>query len=239
MVTFRSFLQLTTKTIMEYRAYYRRNLPHYQPKGETYFVTFRLVGSIPAEVVKKLTIERKNLEEIFLRDRILSKGYITLINRIFFQKYEAFLDPAEHGPRWLIQDDIAEIIRTTLHYWDRKRIDMIAYCIMPNHVHAVIKVYPVDENGKEFYLTKFMHSIKGYSARQANIILGRTGNPFWHEETYDRVVRNQQELIRTIQYIRNDPRKIKPFPQEYIPTRIFTHPDYLNLVCNSDIPPPF
>lgn len=48
-----------------FNTYYRRNLPHYQPLGYTYFVTYRLSGSLPLEVIKKLKGEReKQLKEI-------------------------------------------------------------------------------------------------------------------------------------------------------------------------------
>jgi hypothetical protein len=49
----------------DFKTYYKRNLPHYQPVGYTYFVTYRLNGSLPVEVIKKMKDEReKQLKEI-------------------------------------------------------------------------------------------------------------------------------------------------------------------------------
>ncbi len=44
---------------MEYRLYYQRHLPHFQPPGATLFITFRLAGSLPPEVLRRLTEETR------------------------------------------------------------------------------------------------------------------------------------------------------------------------------------
>lgn len=52
-----------------------------------------------------------------------------------------------------------------------------------------------------------MGSLKGVTAREANKILGRTGEPFWQHESYDHRVRNAEEFERIRQYIENNPVK--------------------------------
>jgi len=47
---------------LDYREYYRRNLPHLQPRGATFLINFRLAGSLPAEVVKRFRVEALELE---------------------------------------------------------------------------------------------------------------------------------------------------------------------------------
>jgi putative transposase len=42
-----------------YKQFYRRRLPHIQPEGATFFVTFRLAGSLPDEAIKRLLEERE------------------------------------------------------------------------------------------------------------------------------------------------------------------------------------
>ena len=64
-----------------------------------------------------------------------------------------------------------------LHYGDQvlNHYRLQAWVVMPNHVHLLIS--PLAE------LAKIMHSVKGFTARQANQILGRVGLPFWQKES--------------------------------------------------------
>ncbi len=48
-------------------------------------------------------------------------------------------------------------------------------------------------------------AIKSYSARKANHILGRTGEPFWQDESYDHWIRKDDEINRIIRYIEWNP----------------------------------
>lgn len=106
------------------------------------------------------------------------------------------------GPRWLEKKEIAEIVKRDLHYYDGKDYQLLAYCIMPNHVHMVLVIMNHD---KPFYA--ILQSLKRHSAREANKTLNRVGNPFWHEESYDHVVRNSDELNRVIRYVLDNPVK--------------------------------
>lgn len=47
--------------------------------------------------------------------------------------------------------------------------------------------------------------LKGATAQEANLILNRTGNPFWQHESYDRVVRNTTEFRKIENYILQNP----------------------------------
>jgi hypothetical protein len=60
-------------------------------------------------------------------------------------------------------------------------------------------------------------SLKGATARQANLALGRTGQPFWQEESYDRLVRNGEEFRRIQRYIEYNPVKacLAASPEQY------------------------
>jgi hypothetical protein len=69
---------------------------------------------------------------------------------------------------------------------------------MPNHVHVLIEV------NEGWSLSKIMHGWRSYTANEANRILGRTGK-FWMEEYYDRYIRNDNHLQKTINYILNNP----------------------------------
>jgi REP element-mobilizing transposase RayT len=76
---------------------------------------------------------------------------------------------------------------------------------MPNHLHIVFT--PLKESrGKYYPLSKIMHSLKRHTAREGNLILGREG-AFWQHENYDHVVRDEAELERIIRYILYNPVK--------------------------------
>lgn len=80
---------------------------------------------------------------------------------------------------------------------------------MPNHVHLLISPF--------VEVAQLMRRLKGYTARQANRILGRTGEAFWQEESYDHWVRDEREWTRIIGYIENNPVRagLAARPQEY------------------------
>ena len=50
-----------------------------------------------------------------------------------------------------------------------------------------------------------MRWLKGSTARAANLILGRTGQPFWQDESYDHYLRDARQLVKTIRYIEENP----------------------------------
>ena len=73
---------------------------------------------------------------------------------------------------------------------------------MPNHIHYLLK--PL----KDVELEEITHSIKSYTAHEANKILKRKGS-FWQEETFDRYIRNRKHFVNVIKYIENNPVKAK------------------------------
>ena len=186
------------------KVYFRRKLPHYQPAAGIFFITFRLANSLPREIVIRLRKEREDELRQAGQDKILSYK----VQKKYFGKYDEYLDRVQHGPMWLRDKRIAKIMADTLHYWDGKRYELLSYCIMPNHVHVVLSVaqeQPVGQvNNLSYVLSRILHSIKRHTAREANILLGRTG-AFWQHESYDHVVRDGKELERVVAYVLNNP----------------------------------
>jgi putative transposase len=187
--------------MLRYKRFYRRHLPHFQPPGATLFVTYRLAGSVPRCVAERLSQEAKR------RQRVLDSigdpeerrrwCYIEL-NRLF-GKWDAVLDGAEAGPSWLGSPKVARLVAEALHSRDGREYDLVAFCIMPNHVHVVFApLCRVD--GSYHSLSSIMRSLKGRTARQANLVPGRRG-AFWQHENYDHVVRDEAELSRIITYV--------------------------------------
>jgi REP element-mobilizing transposase RayT len=196
------------------KEFYRRHLPHWQPQGAVLFVTFRLKGSLPYEVIESLRAERESAK-ISLRGLPTSEHAYqnALDDQRYFDQWEEYLDKAGFGPRWLSQPEIAGIMKEALRYRDGKVFDLHAYCIMSNHVHVIFEPlskskWQSDLPGSEYHsdLHKIMQSLKRHTARQANIILSREG-PFWQDESYDRVIRDSEEYVSVIHYVLENPVK--------------------------------
>ncbi len=91
-------------------------------------------------------------------------------------------------------------MQTALLAFDERRYGLLAWCVMPNHVHVLLEVragYPLES---------VVHTWKSYTAKAANRLLERTG-PFWAREYFDRFMRDEAHLARTIEYIEANPVK--------------------------------
>lgn len=184
--------------------FYRRNLPHITLNQKAYFITFWLNKAIPTNVMVKFKhmydLELKVLSK--LKDQIEMKIKIYDLQKKYFGIFDNYLDRSENNVKWLSDIRIANIVRESILYRDKRDYELLCYNIMPNHVHLVIYVERFVKP-----LHKILQSLKRHTARQSNIILNRTGNPFWHPESYDHYVRDHLELSRILDYTINDPFK--------------------------------
>ena len=116
-----------------------------------------------------------------------------------FAAQDRRLDVAISGPRWLQQPQVAACVAETLLLGERawKKYDLLAWVIMSNHVHVLLTPH--------VEMKKVTRAIKSDSARKANQILGRTGEPFWQDESYDHWMRKDEEMNRIIRYIERNP----------------------------------
>jgi putative transposase len=197
------------------KEYYRRHLPHWQPQDAVFFVTFRLKDSLPFKVIESLREEHKHARIALLQLVESEQAEQNAVDeRRYFEAWDDYLDRAETGPRWLSQPEIAEIVKEALHYRDGKVFDLHSYSIMSNHVHVVFASLIRSEYHSalpnksdcqsDLPLNKIMQSLKRHTARRANSFLGREG-AFWQDESYDRVIRDNDEYIRTVNYVLENP----------------------------------
>jgi REP element-mobilizing transposase RayT len=191
----------------EHRIYYERNLPHYQPPGATLFVTCRLAGSIPRAVQKQLAQEAMRTQQIIdaIADPQERAARCDIEQRRSFARWESELDQADPELFWLKEPQVAGMVAKSLQYRDGVQYHLLAYSIMPNHLHLLFTPHR-DAKGNYFSLAKIMHSLKLYTASEANRLLGREGQ-FWQHESYDHVVRDESELQRIVSYILLNPVK--------------------------------
>lgn len=195
--------------MLDYRLFYSRNLPHYQPANTALFVTFRLAGSIPVSTLRQLHEEFSSLLATAqgLSSQRERNERIYLEQKRTFGRLDALLDAGETGPHWLREPAIAQLVADALHYRHDKVYRLDTFCLMPNHVHVVYT--PLQKSdGVWQAMSAIMHSLKRHTAREANQLLNRTG-AFWHHESYDHAVRDADEHQRIIAYVLNNPVKAK------------------------------
>jgi len=112
---------------------------------------------------------------------------------------DRYLDEASTGPQWLSKQEIASIVADSFHHaaGALSFFTLHAWVIMPNHVHLLVTPLTAP--------ARFLQSVKGFTAREANRLLDRTGEPFWQHESYDHWVRDDVQLRRIATYIENNP----------------------------------
>lgn len=168
-------------------AFERRRLPHWEVSGGRYFVTINQAGNLPDHV------------KAYYRDaaRQAREAGSAAVARTVFRDIETWLDRGEaradlaHPPvARMLEEAIA--YRQTQHLWN-----VLAYVIMPNHLHLFIEVGDGD-------LTTVLRRFKRWTGRQANTLLGRTGS-FWHREWFDHWSRSATEDARIVHYIQQNP----------------------------------
>jgi len=158
--------------------YHKRHLPHYYPPEAILFLTCRLFGSLAGQRVSGTSVRHEGKA---------------------FAQADHMLDIAGDGPLWLRGPRIAAVVADALEQGENefRLYQRFAWVIMPNHVHVVMR--PLRP------LPAIMRWLKGSTARSANLLLKRTGQPFWRYETYDHVIRDSDELNRVIRYIERNP----------------------------------
>ncbi len=211
----------------------RGTLPHWYVPGAAHFVTYRLAGSLPPTVLAALRAERQRRLSERPPEGQSFYQFKLRVHKQMFLAYDHHLDHVDKLD-WLTRPEVAAIIRENLYHHDGHKYHLLAYCIMPNHVHVLFQPIvvelagreeampmPEDVHSDEFLdkcsaLAKIMHSLKSYTANRINEVLGRSGQ-CWQHESYDHWVRDEEELERIVAYIVANP--VKPglarFPHEW------------------------
>lgn len=169
--------------------FYRGNLPHWQPPEGTFFITYRLYGSIPKPVIEELKaayqaalekVEAEHAIDVLKVAKNMTpdlKAKLTNIlekkqyqeKKRYFKQFDDFLDSRLlNEPHWLKQPDIARFELMNIQHYAARYFKLYACCIMANHVHLLIKM-----NAGAPMLWKVLQDMKKYSGRHLNRILGR------------------------------------------------------------------
>lgn len=102
------------------------------------------------------------------------------------------------GARLLQQDDAAGAVQDALLHFDAERYRLLAWCVMPNHVHVVVQQI------EGWPLAVVLHSWKSFTAKAINRAHARLG-PVWQREYFDRFMRDDRQLATTIAYVEHNP----------------------------------
>ena len=156
---------------------YQRRLPHFHPDGAYLFLTWRLWGSLLSQADSRV---------------YPTPGHA-------FVAQDRTMDRCASGSRWLSHPPIADVVAHAICIGESERqfYELGAWVVMPNHVHLLIL--------PKVLVAVLMRWLKGSTARSANRILGRTGQPFWQDESYDHYLRRGSPIDRTISYIEQNP----------------------------------
>jgi REP element-mobilizing transposase RayT len=177
----------------------RGYLPHREAEHPIYFVTFRLADSLPRELVARFRKERDASEKATATGRSGADSAHLRELRSLLRRAERCLDSGL-GECHMRDSRIAKIVADAIQHFRGTRYEVLAWCVMPNHVHVVFS--PLGENRLEGIL----HSWKSFSALTANRLLRRRG-PFWQREYFDHLVRNEGSLLKIIRYVKENPQK--------------------------------
>ena len=120
-------------------AFYRRNLPHWQPPDATFFVTWRLDGSLPRAALERMEEMRRFLNREAARpQKSEAEGQIRRFKKLF-ALYDSLLDQADSGPLWLKNEGVAAVVEDALLSRYAQMYKLWAYVLMANHVHVFLQ----------------------------------------------------------------------------------------------------
>ena len=169
---------MTQQNPTDHKGWYSRNyLPHFDSAETVQHIVFRTFGSLPRDIAGTLPGDAR------------AAGMVI----------EELLDSGEHGLE-LIDNFSRQTVETALLHGDGEGYRLLAWCVMPNHVHALI------EQMQGHPLARIVRGWKSFTALQINRARGKTG-PFWARDFFDRYMRNEDQVWRAIGYIEGNPVK--------------------------------
>jgi REP element-mobilizing transposase RayT len=150
-----------------------------------------LHDSLPQEKLQWLREEK----ESWMKQH--SQPWNEKVTKEYINKFGKAVDQWQdnnYGNCLLKKQSNRKIVEDALFFFDGKRYDLIAFVVMPNHIHILMKL----REGHE--LTEIMRSIKSFTAKKINENEKSTG-PVWQSESYDRLIRDQKHFENVVRYI--------------------------------------
>lgn len=180
-------------------------LPHWDQPETIQSVSFRLADSLPeglidswrAELgIKTRMVYDKNRSNSSEPKPDSERRSRELALRRLVSEYE----DAGHGSCWLRDPRIGRVVEDALLHFDAQRYRLLAWCVMPNHVHVLIEPW------EGWPLASVVHTWKSFTANHANRLLEMHGR-FWQREYHDRYIRDAEHYASAVKYIEENPVK--------------------------------
>jgi putative transposase len=198
---------------MEKKEFYRKHLPHFQQPGQAYFVTWCLKDAVPPKALESYTKQLKQLSSEIENAKASKSDSKTISDlKIEFSKVrkkymKAFDDLLHLQTKFIVnlsKEENTQTVLNALSFWEGKRIENYAICVMSNHVHWVFRLLDKDENGDIIYLQDILQSVKRFSSNEINKFENRVGS-LWQRESYDTTIRDALHLHNAINYTIDNP----------------------------------
>jgi type I restriction enzyme R subunit len=160
----------------------RRDLPHWDVPGATYFVTACLEGSIPAQGLLDIKGYRAELQKRQRPQGTSELEWKRTLWKLEFARVDHWLD-LEPAARHLGDPALARIVTDSLLFFAGARCDVYAFVVMPSHFHWVFAPcgqWVATLTGKRTARERLPQSVKGYSSRLCNAHRG-VSSYFWQE----------------------------------------------------------
>jgi len=182
-----------------YAPYYRGRLSHMDKPGYIQCICYRLADSVPKAVAASLGEVLQHLDPATVDPNRLRR-----IEELMF---------AGHGCCVLKEPEAARLVIDTWRRFDGERYDLIAWVVMSNHIHVLIRQY------HEAPLSKIVQSWKSYTAKRIAPLMKRlkgeehivsnAKSPYkvWMPYYWDRYIRNERHFQNAVAYIHRNPVK--------------------------------
>ncbi len=111
--------------------------------------------------------------------------------------------------RILSPEDRGIVLASLLYGHEHHHYELYAACVMSDHVHFLFEpqIKESRENGAPVFhsLTSILQAIKSSTAHRINAATGRQGDPVWDKESFDRMIRGEEDLQEKFTYITRNP----------------------------------
>jgi REP element-mobilizing transposase RayT len=168
--------------------YSRGYLPHYDVPGASQFITFRQADSLPTRLLRLYAR---------LMEQAKTGAAAARAHSRIFTHAEKFLGKG-HGSCRLRDPRAAKIVEDALLFYDSRDYQLIAWVVMPNHVHVVARL-----DGQRS-MERITRNWKSWTALQINGLTGESGR-FWQKEVFDRLLRDSDEQGHAVRYVEMNP----------------------------------
>jgi len=176
---------------------WRSRLPHWEVDGHWHFVTIRCKDSLPKVALERILQIYKAMQAIDPQHDEFCQ-----LQRQYFLTIEKYLDQGR-GRAPFRSASACELCLKALAGLEKEGWVVAEATVMPNHIHFLIR-----RGTSTHSLKEIVKRFKGRSSRWLNQELDVEGK-FWQADWFDRWMRNESELKRTVDYIRNNPVKAK------------------------------